>query len=154
MLALLYLTLVIYLGDQICRRFFRFVSIAHRGAAAVLVGLLFSAWFTYVLGWLFARSARPLFWADLCFFVLAIGTIWFLRRRSRRRWGPYGEFIRPQPPGSAVWDWVTLGRVSRSRLLVDVRHARFQGRHHSDRQQRVERLRTEHRHHPKLRRWP
>jgi sugar lactone lactonase YvrE len=108
MLALIYLGLAIYLGDQFCRRFFRFVSIAHRCAAAVLVGLLFSSWFTYVLGWLFARSVRPLFWADLCFFALAIGAIWLLRRRSRRRWGPYGEFIHPRPPGSAGWDWVTL----------------------------------------------
>jgi sugar lactone lactonase YvrE len=108
MLALIYLGLAIYLGDQFCRRFFRFVSIAHRCAAAVLVGLLFSSWFTYVLGWLFARSIRPLFWADLCFFALAIGSIWLLRRRSRRRWGPYGEFIHPRPPGSAGWDWVML----------------------------------------------
>jgi DNA-binding beta-propeller fold protein YncE len=108
MLALIYLGLAIYLGDQFCRRFFRFVSIAHRGAAAILVGLLFSSWFTYVLGWLFARSTRPLFWADLCFFVVALGATWFLRRRSRRRWGPYGEFIQPQPPGSARWDWLTL----------------------------------------------
>ena len=109
MLALIYLALAIYLGDQLCRRFFRFVSIAHRGAAAVLVGLLFSSWFTYVLGWLFARSIRPLFWADLCFFATAIGATWLLRRRARRRWGPYGEFIQPRPPGSAAWDWVTLG---------------------------------------------
>ena len=109
MLALIYLGLAIYLGDQLCRRFFRFVSIAHRCAAAVLIGLLFASWFTYVLGWLFARSSRPLFWADLCFFVLAIGAIWLLRRRSRRRWGPYGQFIQPRPPGSAAWDWMILG---------------------------------------------
>ena len=108
MLALIYLALAIYLGDQLCRRCFRFVSIAHRCAAAVLVGLLLTSWFTYVLGWLFARSTRPLFWADLCFFALAIGATWLLRRRSRRRWGPYGEFIHPRPPGSAGWDWVTL----------------------------------------------
>ncbi|HYJ04059.1 MAG TPA: NHL repeat-containing protein [Chthoniobacterales bacterium] len=109
MLALIYLGLAFYLGDQFCRRFFRFVSVAHRCAAAVLVGLLFSSWFTYVLGWLFARSKRPLFWADLCFFAVALGAIWIFRRRSRRRWGPYGEFIQPKPPGRALWDWVTLG---------------------------------------------
>lgn len=108
MLALLYLGLAIYLGDQFCRRFFRFVSVAHRGAAAVLVGLLFSSWFTYVLGWLFARATRPLFWADLCFFVVAIGAIWILKRRSRRWRGPYGEFIQPRPPGKVAWDWVIL----------------------------------------------
>src|SRR5688572_379847 len=109
MLALLYLGLAFYLGDQFCRRFFRFVSVAHRCAAAILVGLLFSSWFTYLLGWLFARSAKPLFWADLCFFLVAIGAIWILRRRSRHRWGPYGEFIYPRPPGRALWDWIVLG---------------------------------------------
>lgn len=109
MLALIYLGLAFYLGDQFCRRFFRFVSVAHRGAAAVLVGLLFSSWFTYVLGWLFARATKPLFWADLCFFVVAIGATWILRRRARHRWGPYGEFIQPRPPGTALWDWLILG---------------------------------------------
>ena len=109
MLALVYLGLAFYLGDQFCRRFFRYVSIAHRCAAAVLVGLLFSSWFTYVAGWLSARATKPLLWANLCFFIVALGAIWILRRRARHRWGPYGEFIRPQPPGSAFWDWVTLG---------------------------------------------
>ena len=109
MLALLYLGLAFYLGDQFCRRFLRFVSVAHRCAAAILVGLLFSSWFTYVLAWLFARNAKPLFWADLCFFAVAIATTWILRRRSKHRWGPYGEFIHPRPPGRALWDWVVLG---------------------------------------------
>ena len=109
MLALLYLGLAIYLGDQFCRRFFRFVSVAHRCAAAILVGLLFSSWFTYVLGWLFARTAKPLLWANLSFFVVALGTTWILRRRSRHRWGPFGEFVQPRPPGRALWDWVVLG---------------------------------------------
>ena len=39
MLALIYLGLAIYLGDLLCRRFYRFVSRPHRWAAAVLVGL-------------------------------------------------------------------------------------------------------------------
>ena len=88
MLALLYLGLAFYLGDQLCRRFFRFVSVAHRCAAAVLVGLLFSSWFTYLprLALRPRHQAAPL-GRPLLFAVVAIGAIWIFRRRSRRRWG-------------------------------------------------------------------
>ena len=58
MLALLYLVLAIYLGDQVSRRFFRFVTVAQRCATAVLAGLLLSTWFTYVASWVFGRT-RP-----------------------------------------------------------------------------------------------
>jgi DNA-binding beta-propeller fold protein YncE len=103
MLALLYLAFAIYLGDQVCRRMFRFISVAQRCATAVLVGLLLSSWFTYVVAWLFRRARTPLLWADLCFFAVALGTVWFLRRRPRA-----GQFIRPRVPGSALWDWITI----------------------------------------------
>jgi DNA-binding beta-propeller fold protein YncE len=104
MLALLYLGLAIYLGDQLCRRFFRFVSVPQRCASAVLVGLLVSSWFTYLASWIFKGTQRPLLWGDLCFFVVAVGSIWFVRRRAPRA----ARFIRPRVPGSALWDWVTI----------------------------------------------
>lgn len=104
MLALLYLVLALYLGDQLCRRFLRFVSVAHRCAAAVLVGLLLSSWFTYCISWIFQRTARPIFWGDLCFFLLAIAIIWWCRRLPSRS----GRFIRPRPPGRPLWDWAFL----------------------------------------------
>ena len=50
MLALIYLALGIALGDLVCRRFYRFVSVPHRWAAAVLVGMLLSTWVTYLAG--------------------------------------------------------------------------------------------------------
>jgi sugar lactone lactonase YvrE len=103
MLALLYLAFAIYLGDQVCRRMFRFISVAQRCATAVLVGLLLSSWFTYVVSWLFRRARTPLLWGDLCFFAVALGTVWFLRQRPRA-----GQFIRPRVPGSALWDWITI----------------------------------------------
>jgi sugar lactone lactonase YvrE len=108
MLALLYLGLAIYLGDQIGRRFFRFVSVAQRCATAVLVGLLFSTWFTYAVAWLFRRTKSPLLWADLCFLAVAIGSIWLVRRQARRGKVRQAEFIQPRVPGSAFWDWMTL----------------------------------------------
>src|ERR1700674_485889 len=100
-LALLYLGLAIYLGDQVCRRFFRFVSVAQRCATAVLVGLLLSTWFTYVAAWLFGRTKSPLLWADLCFLAVASGSIWLVRRQVRRGKVRQAQFIQPRVPGSA-----------------------------------------------------
>src|SRR5256714_197784 len=103
MLAFLYLGLAIYLGDQVCRRLFRFVSVAQRCATAVLVGLLLGSWFTYVVAWLFRGTRTPLLWADLFFLVVGVGTIWLLRRRPRA-----GQFRRRRVSGSALWDWITI----------------------------------------------
>src|SRR3954462_5898101 len=102
MIALLYLLLAMYLGDRLSRRCFRYLSVAHRGATAVLVGLLFSSWFTYIVAWCFRRARSPLLWADICFFAVAIGWIWI----SRRRWRRAAQFVRPRLPGSTLWDWV------------------------------------------------
>ncbi|PZR76407.1 MAG: hypothetical protein DLM73_02655 [Chthoniobacterales bacterium] len=102
MLALIYLGLAIYLGDCLCCRFYRFVSIAHRWAAGALVGLLLSSWFTYLSARLLARTARPLLWADLLFFVGAAAALFLLKRR------PIPPLTEPRAPGSERWDWVTL----------------------------------------------
>src|SRR5947207_2332683 len=108
MLALLYLVLAIYLGDQVSRRFFRFVTVAQRCATAVLVGLLLSTWFTYIASWIFGRTRLPLLWGDLCFFAVAVVSIWLLRRQARRQFCHDTQFIQPRTPGSAFWDWITL----------------------------------------------
>jgi len=108
MLAILYLILAIYLGDQISRRFFRFLSVAQRCATAVLVGLLLSTWLTYLAAWLFRATARPLLWGDLCFFATGAVVVWTIRRRARRGIAAKTEFIAPHVPGSSFWDWVTI----------------------------------------------
>src|SRR5262252_10770158 len=107
MLALIYLGLAIYLGDVICRRFYRFVSIPHRCAAATLIGILLSGWFTYLAGLAFYRTAQPLLWADILFIVTAAGAIFWFSRKSHEV-----RMIEPRAPGRAVWDWVTLGALS------------------------------------------
>src|ERR1051326_362292 len=104
MLALIYLGLAIRLGDLLCRRFYRFVSVPNRCAAATLVGVFLSGWFTYLAGLVFYRTAEPLLWADILFFVAAAGAIFCLSRNS-----PKLQMIEPRAPGRAVWDWVTLG---------------------------------------------
>lgn len=108
MLAVLYLILALYLGDQISRRFFRFLSVAQRCATAVLVGLLLSSWFTYLASWLFRATTRPLLWGDLCFFATAAVIVWTIRRRARRGIVAEAELIPPRVPGSALWDWMTI----------------------------------------------
>lgn len=105
MLALLYLILAIYLGDRLSRRFFRCLSVTQRCATAVLVGLLLSTWFTYIVACCFRRARSPLLWADICFFGVALGWIWFTRRRIRKA----AQFHRTPVPGSALWDWATVG---------------------------------------------
>ncbi|MFL6590520.1 MAG: NHL repeat-containing protein [Chthoniobacterales bacterium] len=108
MLALLYLVLVFYLGDLVSRRFFRFVTGAHRCASAVIIGLLLSSWFTYLASWLFRATTRPLLWGDLCFFILVASVIWNVRRRHRRGLVTEARFVEPRVPGSAFWDWAVL----------------------------------------------
>jgi len=107
-LALIYLALAVYLGDLLCRRFYRFVSTPHRWAVAVLVGLLGSSWFTYLAALAFAHTAKPLLWADLSFFAAAVGLIFLVIRRSKRKVVTRPVFIEPRAPGSQTWDWAML----------------------------------------------
>ena len=82
MLALIYLGLAIALGDLLCRRFYRFVSVPHRYAAAILVGILLSTWFTYLAALAFAHTTEPLLWADLLFFLAAAAAIFWLSGKA------------------------------------------------------------------------
>jgi len=107
-LALIYLGLAIYLGDRLCRQFYRFVSVPHRCATAVLVGLLASSWFTYLAALAFAHTAKPLLWADLSFLAVAASVIFLLIRRSKQQLGRRTVFIEPRVPGSETWDWAML----------------------------------------------
>lgn len=125
MLALIYLTLAIYLGDLLCRRFYRFVSTFHRWAAAILVGILLSTWFTYLVGLAFAHTGEPLLWADLLFFAVASGAIFCLSKKA-----PKPDMISPRAAGSSMWDWVTLVGLfaAVSVLLMGTLYVNKQGR--------------------------
>jgi DNA-binding beta-propeller fold protein YncE len=106
MLALIYIGLAIALGDFLCRRFYRFVSFPHRCAAATLVGILLSTWFGYLARLAFAPTSQPLLLADLLFFLVAPGVIFWLSRKA-----PNLNMIAPRAPGSSTWDWITLGAL-------------------------------------------
>src|SRR5947199_8107539 len=115
MLALIYFALAACAGDFLCRRFYQFESVAHRCAAAILVGLLVSSWFTYLAGLAFFWASRPLVWANLLFLVAAIAVLSWPKWRSRivkdssakvheARWSLY----LPRPKGSGLADWLLI----------------------------------------------
>jgi len=116
MLALIYFALAICVGDFLCRRFYRFASVAHRCAAAILVGLLVSSWFTYLVGLAFWWTSRPLLWGNLLFLVAAVAVLtwpkwksklvkpndaWTNLRRST-------DLYLPRPKGSGIADWLLI----------------------------------------------
>ncbi|MEY2539823.1 MAG: hypothetical protein QOG67_3563 [Verrucomicrobiota bacterium] len=108
MLALIYLILAVCLGDHLCRRFYRFVYVPHRWAAAFLVGLLLSSWFTYLAAWAFSATNQPLVGADILFFAVAVPALFVLERKSRQSSNKEPVWIARRAPGSERWDWVTL----------------------------------------------
>lgn len=103
MLALLYLGLAICVGERLCSRYFRFVSLAHRWATGALIGLLLSTGFTYLAARYFAGTSNPLLWGNLAFFATA--SIFLLNCRPKRDLS-----LAPlRVSGSETSDWVALG---------------------------------------------
>jgi DNA-binding beta-propeller fold protein YncE len=107
--------LAICVGDFLCRRFYSFVSVAHRCAAAILVGLLVSSWFTYLAGLAFAWASRPLLWANLLFFVTAVALLSWPRLKRKIRSAKTGTDLRhrsdlylARAPGSSIADWLVI----------------------------------------------
>src|SRR5215510_5567690 len=106
MFALIYLVLMVLVGDSVCRRFTRFSSLPHRLAAAFLSGLVLSTWTTYLAARIFASSSRPLFFGNLVFFITATATIYWLRQK-----GPKTPVESASPAGFVAenrWDWATI----------------------------------------------
>ncbi len=115
MLALIYLGLAFAVGDFLCRRFYRFASVAHRCAAAVLVGLLVSTWFTYLAGLAFAWVSRPLVYANILFFLTAIGLLRWPKWKRKIKDSTTTPTVRyttglylPRPTGSGIADWILI----------------------------------------------
>src|SRR3954462_6487256 len=81
MLALLYLVVMTVLGDTVNRRFYAFTSVAHRLAAAFIIGLLLSSWWTYLAALLFESTNHPMLFGNLVFFATSIALIIWLRMR-------------------------------------------------------------------------
>jgi len=112
MLALVYLAVAVCLGDRLCRRYYSFVSLPHRWAAAFIVGLLIAGWITYLTALAFGHTALPLFGGNLCFFAVAIGVFTWPRWRHRFVKTPPREVISTpsidRAPGSNRVDWLLI----------------------------------------------
>src|SRR6266481_945531 len=115
MLALIYFALAACVGDFLCRRFYQFESVAHRCAAAILVGVLVSSWFTYLTGLAFFWTSRPLLWANLLFFVAAVAFLSWPKWKGRILKSAAGEaypkrsnLFLPRPQGSSIADWLLI----------------------------------------------
>ena len=115
MLALIYFALAVFVGDFLCRRFYQFESVAHRCAAAILVGVLVSSWFTYLAGLAFFWTQRPLLWANLLFFIAAVALLsWPRWKGSILKSAPEEAYLKrsnlflPRPQGSSIADWLLI----------------------------------------------
>jgi len=116
MLALIYFGLAICVGDFFCRRFYRFESVAHRCAAAILSGLLISTWFTYLAGLLFTRARQPLLWGNLLFAIASIAVLSWSKWKHKVIKRAHGESRNtfaastylPRPKGSGIADWLLI----------------------------------------------
>src|SRR5215475_468674 len=115
MLALIYFVLAALVGDSLCRRFYQFESFAHRCAAAILVGILVSSWFTYLTGLALFWTKQPLLWANLLFFAAAIALLswprWkgrILKSTSRETYPKRSSLYLIRPPGSSIADWLLI----------------------------------------------
>ncbi|HKE57021.1 MAG TPA: hypothetical protein VKB46_09975, partial [Pyrinomonadaceae bacterium] len=106
MFALIYLVLAVLLGDTIGRRFVRYSSLPHRLASAFLVGLVLSTWTTYLAARVFASSTRPLFFGNAIFFLVATGTIYWLRKRGTQK--PLESDRPAEVVAENKWDWATI----------------------------------------------
>lgn len=115
MLALIYFALAVLVGDFICRRFYQFESAAHRCAAAILVGLVVSSWFTYLAGLAFFWTPQPLLWANLLFFAAAVALLSWPKWKGRILKSTSGEayltrsnLYLTRPEGSSIADWLLI----------------------------------------------
>src|SRR5215470_3319554 len=115
MLALIYFALAACVGDFFCRRFYQFESVAHRLAAAILVGLLASSWFTYLVALAFFWTSRPLLWANLLFFAASVAVLSWPKWKHKILKGTPGEtsltqsdLYLPRPRGSSIADWLII----------------------------------------------
>src|SRR6266550_4204902 len=95
MLALIYFALAICVGDFLCRRFYQFLSVAHRCAAALLVGLLISSWFTYL------AVLAVLSWPKWKHRIVKAAP-------DAAHSSQTAETYAPRPNGSGIADWLVI----------------------------------------------
>ncbi len=106
MLAILYIAGMVYFGDCLCCRFYRFTSIQHRVATSFLVGLLLSSCITYIGALAFAWTAQPLIMGNIIFLGVLILTA---AKMPHRPSSSYLDSDSGRPAGDGKWDLLCLG---------------------------------------------
>ena len=88
---------------------------AHRFAAAILVGLLVSSWVTYLAGLAFFWTPQPLLWANLLFFAGAVALLswpkWkgrILKSTSVEAYPNRSNLYLTRPQGSGIAEWLLI----------------------------------------------
>ena len=119
MIALLYIAIAVLAGDALGRRWFRYETVAHRWATAILIALPTASWLSYLVALPLNGVGDRLLVADLIAGAILLAVVlwsWLLDRRARARASANGE-TSPRPLASLVdrWDVVTIAAIT---LLV------------------------------------
>ncbi len=114
MLALIYFALSFCVGDFVCRRFYQFESVAHRCAAAILVGLLVNSWFTSLAGLAFPGVTTARLGQSFVLHrsdrgaVLAQVENQNVKRGSAKVHEARSDLYLSRPKGSGIADWMLI----------------------------------------------
>ncbi len=103
MLAIIYLMIMVWLGNLLCQRFYDFVSLPHRLAGTFLVGFLVSTWATYLFALAFAQTQNPLLWGNLSFLIGSSLVFFFNYRRNSFKFSNISLFHNHN---TDKWDWI------------------------------------------------
>ena len=103
MIALLYIAIAVLAGDALGRRWFRYETVAHRWATAILIALPTASWLSYLVALPLNGVGDRLLVADLIAGAILLAVVlwsWLLDRRARARASANGETSpRPLAPG-------------------------------------------------------
>ena len=107
MIALLYIAVAVLAGDALGRRWFRYESVAHRWATAVLIALPTASWLSYLLALPLDGVGNRLLIADLVAGAILFAFVLWSWLRDRRR-GRDAEAPPSFGPLVDRWDAVTI----------------------------------------------
>ena len=114
MVALLYLAVAVLAGDALGRRWFRYETLAHRWATAILIALPTASWLSYLVALPLGDVGDRLLVADLIAGAILLAVVVWSWWRDRR--APADEESgRAQWAGFDRWDAVTIVAIT---LLV------------------------------------
>ena len=124
MVALLYIVVAVLAGDALGRRWFRYETLAHRWATAVLIALPAASWLSYLIALPLDGVGDRLLVADLIAGAILLAVVvwsWLLDRRAEAPASADSEAAaEPRPRRSLAslvdrWDVVTIAAIT---LLV------------------------------------